>query len=202
MTTLIQLIDSVKDHLREPDEVACTIEQVKLFINDGVLEARNSGWLLPLEDDESIAFVANTYEYDVPATFAYVYKLLVENNTTTPSTWNEEIGQHLWEIRVDSGVPTFFFNRGFVLPIGRALKVVGQKRPTIFTAFSDEIPIGMESFLRARALAYSLGYVTATVQDPLRLNMYSQHRRDAELLLARHPREFRVRVSSTYVEGR
>ena len=203
MTTVLSLIDSIQVAIRGPDEIEISIGQVQTFINDAAQEARSSGWLLPLEDDESITFAANTYEYNVPASFAYVYMLRVEDDTTTPSTWNEIIEHHLWDIRIDGGVPKYFIHRGVGLPVPQKLKTVGQKRPTIYSALADTIDPGMEAFLLRRATAAALGFVSATGDlDPQRFSMWQQHRRDAELLLGRHPMEYRVRPSSKYVLGR
>ncbi len=203
MTTVLSLIDSIQAGIRGPDEIEVSIAQVQTFINDAAQEARSSGWLLPLEDDESLTFASNTYEYNVPSTFAYVYMLRIEDDTTSPSTWNQIIEHHLWDIRIDDSVPKFFFHRAMVLPVPQLLKVVGQKRPTIYSALASTIDPGMEAFLLRRATAAALGFISATGElDPQRFQMWSQHRRDAELLLARHPMEYRVKPSSKYVLGR
>ncbi len=203
MPTVLDVVDSIMDSIRGPDAVEITIPQVQQFINDAVYEARSSGWLLPMEDDESLTFAANTYEYNVPADFAYVYELRVEDDTTTPSTWNEFIDRHLWDIRIDESVPKFFIHRGTRLPVPQSLKVVGQKRLTVYSALATTVDPGVEAWLRARATATALGFIHSTGDlDGQRFTMWQQHRRDAELLLARHPMELRVRPSSVYVLGR
>ncbi len=192
------------DSIRGPDAVEITIPQVQQFINDAVYEARSSGWLLPMEDDESLTFAANTYEYNVPSDFAYVSKLRIEDDTTTPSTWNWILEKHLWDIRIDESVPKFFIHRAVPLPIGQSLKVVGQKRLTVYSALATTVDPGVEAWLRARATATALGFIhsTGVDLDGQRFKAWSDHRRDAELLLARHPMELRVRPSSVYVLGR
>lgn len=203
MTTILSLIDSIQAGIRGPDEIEISIAQVQTFINDAVQEARSSGWHLPIEDDESITFASNTYEYNVPATFAYVYMLRIEDDTTTPSTWNTILEHHLWDIRIDDGVPKYFIHRGVGLPVPMKLKTVGQKRLTIYSALADTIDPGVEAFLRARATATALGFISATGElDQQRFGMWNQQRRDAELLLGRHPMEYRVKPSSKYVLGR
>lgn len=203
MPTILDLIDEIQAGIRGPDEIEVSIAQIQTFINSAVYEARSSGWLLPIEDDESITFASNTYQYDVPADFAYVYMLRIENDTTSPSTWNEILEHHLWDIRIDDGDPTFFIHRGVALPVPMSLKVVGQKRLTVYSALATTVDPGVEAFLRARATASALGFISATGElDQQRLGMWAQHRRDAELLLGRHPQEFRVRPSSKYVLGR
>ncbi len=203
MTTVLSLIDSIQAGIRGPDEIEVSIAQVQTFINDAAQEARSSGWLLPMEDDESLTFAANTYEYNVPASFAYVYMLRIEDDTTDPSTWNWILEHHLWDIRIDEAVPKYFINGGFPLPVPQKLKTVGQKRPTIYSALADTIDPGMEAFLQRRATASALGFISATGElDQQRFGMWNQQRRDAELLLGRHPQEFRVKPSSRYVLGR
>ena len=203
MPSVLDLVDDVIDGIRGPDAIEITIPQVQSFINQAVYEARSSGWLLPMEDDESLTFASNTYEYAVPSDFAYVYELRVEDDTTSPSTWNQIIEHHLWDIRINSSAPYFFFHRAMVLPVPQSLKVVGQKRLTVYSALATTIDPGVEAFLRARASASALGFISATGElDPQRFQMWSQHRRDAELLLARHPMEMRVKPSSVLVLGR
>lgn len=204
MPTVLDLVDSIKSHLREPDEFEVSIAQLQTFINDAAYDARNSGWLLQMEDDESLTFLSNTFEYNVPASFAYIRELRVEDDSTTPSTWHEIIPDHFWAMRIDAAVPKFFFHPAWSLPVDKQLKVIGQKRPTIYTALANTIDPGMESFIRARALAYALGF-TATSRPDLdvqRLNMWVNHRRDSELMLGRHPQEFRAKPSSRLVPGR
>lgn len=203
MSTVLDLVDDIMDGIRGPDVIEITIPKVQSFINQAVSEARSSGWLLPAEDDESLTFLSNTYEYNVPSDFAYVEELRVENDTTSPSTWNERVGSHLWEIRINSSVPVFFIHRAYRLPVGQLMKVIGQKRLTLYSALVTTVDPGVEAFLRARASATALGFIHAAGElDPQRFSMWQQHRRDAELLLGRHPMEYRVQPSSTYVLGR
>ena len=204
MSEVLDIIDSVKGQLREPDDMEVTVAQVQTFINDAVQDARNSGWLLPIEDDESLTFLANTYEYEVPAGFVYIRELRIEDTSTTPVTWSEEVPGHLWEMRVDGGDPMFFFHRGYALPVGRKMKVIGQKNLTAYSALDDTIDPGMESFLRTRALYFALGFVSpvSPETDQQRLIKVQQAYRDSEFMLARQPMRFRVKPSSRIVPGR
>ena len=57
------------------------------FINRAARDLANSGWLIRHEDSENIALIANEYEYDVPANFAYVKRLLLgDKNVGNAST--------------------------------------------------------------------------------------------------------------------
>ncbi len=197
--------------LRESDIVEVSIAQLQTFINAAVRDATRSGQLITLEDDESLTFEANTHEYNVPATFAYVSELRVENNTTSPSTWDELIPDHFWDIRLDDSVPKFFFHRGFALPTGsKAMKVIGQKRPTIYssgqTGLAETVDPDLESFLRERAIAFALRFQAvgnpALEVDRTQFALADRAMGASERLLASHPYENRVNPNSRYVPSR
>lgn len=210
MATIQDLLDSIKAQLRDSDLVEVTITQIQSFLNDAAQDAKNSGWLIDLEDDESLTWTNNTYEYAVPASFAYVSELRVENTATSPSTWDEVVPSHFWEIRLDSSVPTFFIHRGFPIPDSRLMKVVGQKRPTIYssgaTGLAETVDSGFESFLRDRALALALGFqATANPSleiDRTRLALMDRAFGRSEAMLARHPQENRVTPNAEHAPGR
>jgi len=205
MTTVLQLIDEIFSHVRPPDEIDLSIPQVLVYINSAAQDARNSGWLVKMEDDESLTFLQNTWQYSVPATFAYIRELRVENNTSSPSTWDEMIPEAYWAPpRIDDGVPKFFFIRPFMLPVGRKMKVVGQRRPTVYSLVTETVDPGMESFLRERAITFSMSFIHSSLPavDAQRFAMWDRRRRDSELMLGRHPQEFRARPNSWLVPGR
>jgi len=183
---------------------------LQTFLNAAVQDATGAGWLIVLEDDESLTWTANTYAYSVPSSFAYVKELRVENTGTTPSTWDEVVPDHFWEIRLDSSVPKFFISRGFPIPNAKLMKVVGQKRPTLYssgsTGLAETVDIGFEAFLRDRALAYTLGFqATANPSleiDRTRMALMDRAMARSEADLARHPYENRVDPNARHVPGR
>lgn len=202
--TILDIVDEILDQIRGPDDLAIDIPKIQSYINSAAREASSSGWVLPIEEDESLTFSANTYEYTVPSGFAYIYELRVEDDTTTPSTWNEIIEKHLWRVGYDESVDKIFFHRAYVLPVDKSLKVVGQKRLSTYSSLSDSVDVGPEAFLRARAMASALGFVHSAGEglDAQRFGMWQQHRRDAELLLSRQPMLLRVKPDSVWVPGR
>lgn len=210
MSIVQDIVESIRNGLRDWDGMETTVTQIQGFINDAVQDAKNSGWLITLEDDESVEFAANTYEYSVPANFAYVKELRVENPNTTPVTWDELIPKHFWEIRLDGGSATFFFHRGFPLPSGKKLKVIGQERPTIYssgaTGMAETVDEGIESFLRERATAFSLRFQAtgnpSLEVDRTRLQLAAAAMQQSELMLARNPQEHRVDISAEHVPNR
>lgn len=207
-----ELIDEIMSHVRPPDEIGLDTSLVMTYINSATRDARNAGWLIHMEDDESLTALQNTWEYAVPATFAYVHEIKVENNTTSPSTWDEVIPEGYWDISINGGVPYFFFITPFMLPVGLKFKVIGQRRPTIYAAVGETIDAGMESLLREWAIVYSLGFIRSTAKDiwgepdegidGQRFAIWDRRRRTAELMLRQHPQEFRVRPDSHLVKGR
>lgn len=210
MATVQNLVDSIAGRLRPWDGVEMSIGQLQNFVNDAVYDARNSGWLIILEDDESLTFANDTWEYEIPASFAYIHQLRIEDDSTTPSTWDEPVPRHFWDIRLDGAVPKFFFSKQFPLPVDKALKVIGQKRPTIYssgaTGMAQTVDPGFESFLRERAVFFAMGFMTTgnpqLVGDPKQLQIAGQSFALSEAFLARHPQENRVFPNSIYVPSR
>ncbi|MCH8065867.1 MAG: hypothetical protein IIC90_08600 [Chloroflexi bacterium] len=210
MAIVQDIVESVRSGLRDWDGLETTIAQTQSFINDAVQDAKNSGWLLTLEDDESITFVANTYQYNVPASFAYVKELRVENTRTTPSTWDEIVPKHFWEIRLDSSVPVFFIHQGFPIPVDKKMKVIGQQRPTIYSSgtvgMAETVDEGFESFLRERATAFSLRFQAtgnpSLELDRTRISLAGAAMSQSEIMLSRHPQENRVDIGAEHVPGR
>jgi hypothetical protein len=206
VTTAQNLIDSIEIHIRDPDNSEITTAQLVTLLADAVHDARGKGVLIPLEDDESLTFAASDYDYSpIPAAFAYIHVIKVENTDTSPSTWDVLVPYHFWDVRIDGGIPVLYFSRAFSIPAGKKMKLVGQARPTIPTGVSSTIDPGLEPFLRERAASHALGFMAAGVGelDRTRLNLSEIKKRDSELLLqSLDPQEFRVRPNAKHVPGR
>ena len=209
MADVQDIIDSVMARLR-PDsqtDVQVSIPQLLTFINDSALDLRNAGWLKILADDESITFVTNDYDYDVPASFVYIHELRIENTTTTPSTYDEIISRHFWYITEDvASTPELVFHRAFPIPNGKKLKVMGQERPSLYTAITDTIDAGMESFIRESALASALSYAASARPEVeferSRFVLAQEARARADRFLALQPQRYRMFPNSEYVPTR
>jgi len=186
------------------------------FLDDAIDDIRSSGWLLPIEEDESLTMVADTYQYDVPASFAYIQDLF-EEDSSTADLYTEAIPQHMWKPGYDGGNPTIEFNANLWTPVpGKSIKVVGQQRPSKYTADSDTVEDGFIGFMRVRAQAYALLYLgTVPVeqgdQDQLERRIAIANTRIAtgnammglaDRQLALQPQEFRVKPNSRHVKTR
>ena len=205
MVTTADIINRIASQVRPWGDIEMTIAQMTLFVNQALEDAASSGWLIDIEDDESLTFSASTYEYSVPSSFAYIGSLRVENSSTSPSTWDERIPVPFWEIRFDTAAK-FYINRAWPIPVGKKIKVIGQRRPILVTTISSTIEVGMEAFVRERAIAYALGFQsTGSAElsvDQSHIALMDRKMAHSERLLSLHPQEFRVTLNSEHVPGR
>lgn len=174
------------------------------FMRTASMDARNAGWLLPAEDDESITIASNTYEYTVPTSFAYVDRLFTSETINNNTVYVNEVPGGHWEIRLNGGVPVFSFASLTQLDVGRTIKVIGQSRPTLYVEETQPIDGGMESFLRERALYFAFRFLGAGSSElaAWRRTMSTQSWQSSEMLLHRHPQEFREHPNAREVPGR
>lgn len=186
------------------------------FIDDSVDDLKSSGWLVPIEEDESIEMVADDYEYDVPSDFAYI-KEIWQESFSTADLYSELLDQHTYRLGYNGSTPAIIFKPSYWSPTaGKKLKIVGQRRPPKYTADSDTVEDGFVGFLRMRATAYAMLHLGAVPVeegglDELERRIAIANTRiatanvmmaESERRLARHPMEFRVRSSSKHVPTR
>lgn len=141
--------------VRDPERALLADAEYGFFVNDAIDDLRNGGWLQPLEEDETTTMAEDTYEYDVPDGFAYIYALITEDaDGDYPASY--VIPYHQWRIGLDASTdPEFMFNKVQWAPDnGKTIKVIGQKRPAELSG-TDTVVAGMESFIRERAIAYA-----------------------------------------------
>ena len=200
-----ELQTEVALHAHDPSNGELSAAQLLTFIASAARDARHAaGWLIRLEDDESLTVVSNTYEYTIPASFAYISHLEMEEIISGTSVYVQEIPRSHWDITINAGVPAFKFNTITQLTVGRRLKVHGQQRPTIYTVGTQTLDAGMESFLRERALYFVFRYLGAGLSELARWRqqMAIQSWQTSEMFLRRHPQEFRALPNAIEVPGR
>ncbi len=204
MLDLATLRDDCALMVHDPSFAEITALQWITFLRSASLDARNMGWLVDHEDDESITVVATTYDYTVPQAFAYVDRLILSESINGTTQYLEPVPHNQWEIRLNGGVPQFTFATLTSLSTGHTVKVIGQKRPTIYTSADEPIDAGMESFLRERALYFAFRYMGAGSSELAnwRRTMSSQSFQTSDMMLRRHPQEFRMRPNAEAVPGR
>lgn len=174
------------------------------FFTSAGMDARSSGWYLHAEDDESLTVVANTWEYDVPAGFAYIEAILQESTVNGTSVYTDIVEKSYWDIRLNGSNPVITFNNLWVMDEGKKLKIIGQARPTVYTNENETIDRGMETFIRERALYFAFRFLGAGGSELARWRqqMSTQAWQTSEMMLQRHPQEFRMAPSARVVPGR
>lgn len=131
----------------------------------------------------------------------------------TDRTYDYVIPRAYWRLQTGTGGqttdqagrgsrPLIIFNDWyFSYTVGTPIKVIGQKRPTIYTAGTSTVDDGMESFLEEQAGALACRFLTARGSRDhaqIAVDMFAR----ANDFLRYHPSEFRVKTSSTHVPGR
>src|SRR3990167_2821652 len=205
MTTVTELEADIALRLHDVANAELTAAQLLTLINQAVRWAKNSGVLIRIEEDESITEANNTYSFTVPASFAYINQLIQQNTATLTYDPENTIDANAWRLGLDGSNPTIFLDRIRYIPYaGGHIKVIGQKRPTIYTAGANTVDEGLENLLTERALFYGFSFVAAGRSE------YAQWRQqetllaraESELALSRAPQQFRMRPGSRYVPGR
>lgn len=178
--TIQELQDGIALRARDSGLAEITSAQIIQFINDAARDAASRGWLIPLSNDTSLSYTTSTYTYSVPASFAYIKDLLDDG---------AEIRRAYWDLQYISSTPTIVFYgeaTDIRITTGSTITVVGYKRPkSNYAAVGDAVDAGIEAFLRDRALAYVLQYMSAGTSelDTLRAQQRDRIYGESELTL-------------------
>lgn len=205
MTTVTQLQADIALRLHDASNEELSTANLLLFINQAVRWLKNSGVLITLEENESLTEAANTYTFTVPATFAYIQRLIRENTATGTYDGYNAFPMEFWRLGLDGGNPTIFFDEARYVPsAGANIKIIGQRRPTIYTAGSDTVDEGLENILLERSLYYAFMFLAAGRSEYAgwRQQEAILARAESEQALARAPQQFRMKPQSRYVPGR
>lgn len=202
MATATAIGLQVSRRINDASQVALSAAAILDYINMALADLSAAGWLQPQNEDTSLTLATDTYSYSVPSGFAYIRRVQVADaDGTYPS--DLVIPQNHWELSIVSGTAKIVFwpDVSDRLIAGRALKVIGQKRPTVGVSGSDTIVSGMEAFVRERAAAYAaeqLGMGTSEL-DQYRGKMAQSLWAKSQQMLGYHPQEFRVKPNSRLV---
>lgn len=186
MSTIQQIQDGIALRARDTGQAEITSANIIKLINDAARDAASRGWLIPLADNTSLTYVTATYNYTVPASFAYIRDLLDDGDV---------IPRYYWRMRLISTNPTIvFFGEAADIRIvtDSVITVVGYKKPKEdYSAVGDTVDAGIEAFLRDRGLAYVLDYLSAGLSelDVLRERARERAFRDSESTLQRRQEE-------------
>lgn len=198
-----ELYDDIGLRIHDVAHAEVSTAQLISFINMAVRDARNAGWLLDAEEDETLVEGATTYSHIIPAGFAYISQIYGENTGT--GTFDIPIPRGHWRLGLDGSNPVIvMFEPWYASSPGGNIKVVGQKRPTLYTLATDTVDPFLEPYLLEKS-TYRAGIFAAYGESE-----YGATRRDAALLalqeseriLSRSPQVFRMKPNSIHVPGR
>lgn len=203
------LIEEAALHAHDETFAELSLPNWLMFAGSASRSLRGKGWLIQAEDDATLITANTDWEYEVPAGFAYIHEILLEDTVQGVSVYTMVLPQAYWAptgvIRLNSsGVPIFSFtNRSLLLP-DRHMKVVGQKRPTVYSDIAQTVDAGTEAFMLERMLYYAFRYLGVGGSDlsRWRQTMSQQSWGSSEALLHNHPQEFRVLPDGVSVPGR
>ena len=205
MATVTTITADVALRLHDIANAELTTAQILLLLNQAVGWARNGGLLVPLEEDESLVEVANTYSFTVPTSFAYISRIIRKNRATGTYDGYNTFTPDAFRLGINGSNPTIFFDEARYDPdAGNTLKVVGQKRPSLYTTGADTIDVGLENLLTERTLFYAFQFLAAGRSEYAvwRQQEAMIARAESELALSRAPQQFRMKSNSRYVPGR
>ena len=170
------------------------------FVNDALADLQAAGWVLPLEEDESLTQAASTFSYTVPATFAYISEVRME----TSAAYDVAVPKWQWRLGYDGSNPVLVFDSRWWTPAGtKKIKLVGQQR---FTAYETTTTVhtGVEAFVRERAVAYACAHLGSgsSALAKLRQRLAEFYWQTSETLLTHQPDQHKVVPGSKSVPTR
>ena len=203
MTTATEVADRIAYRIHDKDEAELTAADYLTFFNDAVEDLSAAGWVLPLTA-ATVAQVTSTYEYDVPATFAYIKEVRKESGAGT-DIYDQPLAYWSWTLFLQAAsTPRFRVDSRWETPTtGEDYLVLGQQRVGAYSG-GDTVEPGLIGFLRERGVAYAAAYLAGGVSE------YAQQRRElaeiafrnSDVMLQNMPEEFRVEPGSRPVPSR
>ncbi len=213
----------------DPTMSQVSSEQLLILINQAVDDLGGYGWLTPMTEDHSLSMTEDTFAYLVPANWAYIEDIYTEEST---GIYNDVVPPHQWHIELRAGGPYIVFDSDMWGPdTGYHLKLIGQRRPTRYTADTDTVEELFVPFVRDRATSAALEYMACLPvphaeleaaefegdsppggrrpsKNRLPMRIQQLHTvaamkwQHSHMLASCHPQEFRVSPSSVHVLGR
>lgn len=169
------------------------------FVNDAVADLLAAGWVLPLEEDESLTQATDTYSHTIPATFAYISEVRVEG-----SAYDESVPKWQWRLGYDGANPVLVFDSRWWTPTDtKKIKLVGQQRLAAYTT-TGTVHAGIEAFVRERAVAYACAHLASgsSALAKLRQRLAEFYWGTSESLLTHQPDQHKVVPGSKPVPTR
>lgn len=200
--TIEELRDEIGNHLQDPAHLLLNRQQLLEFVNSAAWDAANGDWLLP-KDDTSLATASATFIYTIPTGFEYIHDIWLESSTT--DQYDERILRNQWRLLLVATTASIVFDSVlFTIVTSRNLKLVGHARPTTeYLSDTDNVDVGLESFIRERATAY--GARNLSRQGGQHAQQYAQlfqeaYQTSADMLTNR-PDQYQLHLRSRPVPG-
>ena len=199
--TILELQDELANHLQDPSRFLLANSQHLEFINSAAWDAANNDWLLPKYDD-SLETASSTYEYTIPSGFEYIHDIWIESSTS--DQYDERILRNQWKIGlVDTTASIIFDSVLWTVVATRNLRVLGHKRPNTEYTDSDSIDVGLESFLRERAIMYASRNLSAHGGQHAQqyAAMGDRAMQISDIMLENRPEQYKLHFRSRFVPG-
>jgi hypothetical protein len=203
--TIDELRDEIANHLQDPASRLVNRAQLLEFINSAAWDAANEGWVVDLEEDESLSLTTGTYAYTVPASFVFIHEVIIAD-AAGDYPLSQLVPWSQWQIVMNGDTVQLLFSKDrFTITNGRAVKLRGQARPTSeYTSGTASVDAGMESFIRERAVMY--GARNLSRHSGAHAQQYAQLAQEtlqtSELMLQQQAELFRPKEYSRVVPSR
>ena len=161
-----------------------TEDEYRKAINMAI-ESIAGKYLVNLKDETTITLVADTYEYELPLSFLYLYSVITEDSVDT-DVYNEEdeIDPRDWDI-IKSYPPKLKLNENrYSITAGRDLRLEGQGTQAKVTSDTDAIYIPPDWLIQKAITFLPKGKIQSNKLD----TTYQQARE--YLLLQKEPRSW------------
>jgi len=199
--TVVELQDELANHLQDPSRFLLANSQHLEFINSAAWDAANNDWLLP-KNDNSLETAASTYEYSVPSGFEYVHDVWMESGTA--DQYDERILRNQWKIGlVDAVAKVIFDSVLWTVTATRNLRLNGHARPTTEYTDSSSIDVGLEAFIRERAIMYGARNLSSHGGQHAQQysGMADRAMQTSEAMLQNRPEQYQLHFRSRFVPG-
>ena len=200
MSTATQVAARIAYRVHDSGQEEVDADGYLSFLNDAVEDLNAAGWLLPIAEAE-VSQTTGTYEFNIPANFAYIKEVRMEGAT---DIFDQVIPYWAWDTSLANATPVVRVDSRRVTPTTtKKYLVIGQKRPVAY-AGATAIESGLVGFLRERGTSYAAAYLAGGGSEyaAQRRELAEIAFRNSELMLQNTPEEFRIIPGSRPVPTR
>jgi len=152
----------VAQALRDPDFHQVNPRQLIGFINQAARDAGNEDWYVNTPEDESIVLATGNYSYTIPTPFVSITEVWLPV-LPAGTVYTDRLDDFKWHlVLVGASVPRLRFDQRLINIDAfntKSPRLVGQKRPSVYTVVTETVDIGLESFLHNRSVYYGASFM-------------------------------------------